>query len=339
MFGLLYTYTMLLSVAYAYTVVLNPLGKRDSYFLSTNLTLGSNHQSMNNVGLDTGSAISWFLSKDCKLKGGSACYGTSFDPTTSSSFSGTTLAFTATYDDKTKFSGTYASDVFAIAEGINLPFGLVKKASYPSGDAAYNEALLGLTLSCCDDEKTLLDVWFPDVEKVFTVDLPSSLEDTGLLLLGQRGNGTAVGTVGVELGDEDWTVTSAKVEDTAGNSLSASYSGYLDTGSDFIYVPKKDLISICRYIGWPFNNKQGLCLGACTGVSSLKNFVVNIGGVKLPFSVSDHFTYEVSNGNCALAFLPVPKNQGWTFGMAFLRQFQTEWDFGNSKVSFYPKET
>lgn len=324
----------------AFNITLNSLGPGSSYFLSTNLTIGSNKQKIDFVGIDTGSAIFWVNSIDCQNKK-QACTGSKFNPSTSNTSSVTSNKFAIQYDDGTKFKGHYVTDnVFFGTRQTRLEFGLATKAKYPISDSFFNQALIGFAPACCGDPNTLLDIWFTNVTKVFSILLPSDLESKGMLLIGQYiTNRTHLGTVSVDItSDEDWFFSDIVIQNENGTDITGHSTGIFDTGSDLLFLPQKELDAICNFVGWHVTSEG--CIGLCSTVPNLPLLKLNFNKVvTLQLDLQDHFTFFMTNPTqCSLALIASSDDYGWTLGMAVLRQYFTQWDFSSNTVSFFDKD-
>ncbi len=315
-----------------YIIPLNPVGPDDSYFLSCKISLGTPQQEIINVGLDTGSSPLWVGSSGC-----SSCAGNLFHETKSSTFSDSGAKFKIKYDDGTKFQGTVATDTVSIANMTvpNLGFGLITKAKFPQDEALVSQAVLGLAPVCCgDNPSSILDSWKHSGITHFDIYLPPSLENPGAMCVNCTVNPGNFTTIPVTLTDEAWNSPKAKLETTSGVAISPlSYPGYFDTGSDLIYTPKTVFKAWCKNLGWTVEGTD--CTGPCSQVKTFANYTVNFSGVKLTLNTQDYLTYKYEGATCALSAVSNSDRDGWTFGVAFIRQFYTVWDWGaQPSVSF-----
>lgn len=319
-----------------------PLSITPDYFLTTNISIGSNNQNFK-VQLDTGSLPLWINSPTCKIvhkSSGDApngpCYGDNFNPSLSSSFINLNTPFTISYDDGTQIDGLNSKDTLTIGnyKYDNFEFGLVNTETYQDGDQSWTIGILGLTPQCCGDKQTsVIQSFYNDntiQNKLFTLYLPKDINQIGEMVIGNYNSTGNIVWIPVTLGDEAWNFPSITL---VGDSK--SFAGIADTGTDIMYMPSKSLKTLCKNLNMKFDKTLG-CYTACTNTKNVGNFILNFGNnIQLEINTQDNFIYPVdkygdrtqTSNNCALAIFGDKTKYGYTLGAAVIRQFHTIWDF------------
>jgi len=313
------------------TITLNPLGPDDSYFISMDLKVGSN-QIFPNIGLDQGSTPLWLPGSNCKLASGGPCSSHEYDPSKSTTYKARPDLgkFSIEYDDGTAFSGTYAQDTLNLP-GLDIPnyiFATVNKASFTPDEAVYNQGVFGLAPKSKNDPGVSLpDMLYPILnQKVFTMSFPKSLAETGTMTIGWEGPPAVGVKLPISFADEAWNTPKVGVITASGEAIGKSFPAILDGGTDVIYVPKSVIKPWCKSVGWRL--KKGDCIGPCSGVSKLPNFGFDFGNnLIVMLDMQNAMTYKYDGNTCGIAITSNPDSDGWTFGVAFIRQFHTVWNF------------
>lgn len=327
------------------TLTLNSLGLGSNYFLTTNIQLGSNKQNFL-VELDTGSSQLWVTSTTCKAKKLPQCAGNHFNIQQSQTFRDLQDTFSIKYDDGTNFKGELVSDQLQIGDlnYSNFGFGLINKAKYPPGDALFNIGIIGLAPTCCGETNSaLIEALQHDTSipiKQFSFYLPHNIALTGEMIIGGSNPElytTPITWITISISDEAWNTPSIQLEDNSGTKMGSKYPAILDTGTDVVYVPETAYDAICKKLGLINDGKED-CYIACNKVSTIPNIIFDFGNnIKLTIDTQNSFFYPIDNSNCAIALTPNPDDEGFTLGMAFIRQFYTIWDFtsfSTGKVGF-----
>ena len=321
-----------------------PLSITPDYFLTTNVSVGSNNQNFT-VQLDTGSLPLWINSESCKVVSKSSgdapngpCYGDNFDSSSSSTFQNLNTPFSISYDDGTEIKGKNVKDTFTIGNYRydNFQFGLVDSETYEDGDQSWTIGILGLTPKCCGDtQSSLIESIFKDnsvQNKLFTLYLPKDINQQGEMIIGNYNTTGNIVWVPVTLEDEAWNFGSITL---VGDSK--TFKGIADTGTDIMYMPSKTLKTLCKNLNMKFDKELG-CYTACSNSKNIANFILNFGNnIQLEINTQDNFIYPIdkygdrtkNSDKCALAIYGDKAKYGYTLGAAVLRQFHTIWDFSN----------
>ncbi len=325
-----------------FIIPLNSLGPDDSYFLTSNIQLGSNKQNIK-VEIDTGSSELWVTSNNCKLKKRHICAGDHFNPISSTSYIGNIVSteFYISYDDGTSFNGNFVKDTLQVGNGTyqNFIFGLVNSEKVPSDSIDFNIGILGLVKSPSNEiSSSLLDYWYHDsniLVKQFSLYLPKELTNQGEMMIGgndpQRYIQNTLKWFDVILNDYAWYLPLTSFETLEGISLTSSIKPYVDTGSDYIYMPYHDMKAFCKHYSLTYS--KDYCYTTCIKLKTMPNFVININGIKLVINIQNNFYFPIGQGDCAIAITGNSDVEGITLGIAFIRQFYTIFDFQDYNIS------
>lgn len=327
-------------VVMANKIVLNSLGSNGEYFLTASMNIGSQNQTFT-IELDTGSTPLWVPAVGCKLNKKNTCSGILFNYGQSSTFRDNAVNqdFYIQYDDGTSFGGNYVSDTLDLG-GIKLPnyiFGLVTNAKYPLDNKDFNIGILGLAPPYEDGSEVassvLEKIYNSNSANIFSFYLPRHIEDKGIFYIGSTNEIAQDRAVWIDatLTDEAWYLPNMKITGN-GQDITGSYATLIDTGSDYLYLPIKDMKKLCTYIGVTYDKKNNRCYSPCDKINNAKNFVLDFGAQKLEVNITDNFYFK-DGSDCVLALYGDKPKYGWTLGMAIIRQWYTVWDFGEYKNS------
>ncbi|KKA27605.1 hypothetical protein TD95_005437 [Thielaviopsis punctulata] len=319
--------------SYKHSVGIDQDGNDLSYFIS--VSIGSNKTQMYML-VDTGAGSTWIMGDTCSTD---ACkMHSSFSPSESTTMTELDKTFSIAYGSGS-VSGRNVEDSLTVGDiSVTMNFGL---ANYTSSDfeSFPFDGILGLSLNTgsTDSFTHKLNASSDITEKVFSVFLAraSSGVNNGELTLGginpSRYTGAITYTDLESASSGDWSIPMDSVSIGGKDVGISSRTGYIDTGTSYIFGPPEDVKLMHSHIAGANTTDGSRWTVPC---DTSEDLALSFGGKAWTLQKSDWIS-TARDGTCYSYVMGVEVvSNGWLLGDSFIKNVYTVFDMAERRIGF-----
>jgi len=175
---------------------------------------------------------------------------------------------------------------------------------------------------------------------LFAFYLQSDSAQDGELTLGGVDTNKYTGSISyIPLTSKTYYLVSLGGATINGNKYSTASSAIVDSGTSFLVGPTSDVANIARLAGGSYSSRYGVYVVSCLATVPPVSFTLGSGSTATTYSVPSSSWVIQQGGLCYLAIQGSNMRSPtggymWILGDAFMRQWYTIFDIGNSRLGF-----